>query len=157
MYFLAPLSLDVGLLSFALACQVKHLASLSGVCKAWPWSRVLIAPDPGPYSGLLTIPQVEIFFFPFSFAISCFLWDYSISSPSTPDCGVEVLEGALKVGEEGKTTKATTKPALVACLFFFLIEVVWRKHSLGCCPCLKENADRKKMLCLRSCSALLCA
>lgn len=42
-------------------------------------------------------------------------------------------------------------------VFFFLIEVVWRKHSLGCCPCLKENADRKKMLCLRSCSALLCA
>lgn len=68
-----------------------------------------------------------------------------------------MLEGSLKVGEEGKTTKATTKPALVACLFFFLIEVVWRKHSLGCCPCLKENADRKKMLCLRSCSALLCA
>lgn len=106
LYFLAPLSLDAGLLSFALACQVKHLASLSGVCKAWPWSRVLIAPDPGPYSGLLTIPQVEIFFFPFSFAISCFLWDYSISSPSTPDCGVEVLEGALKVGEEGKNNKS---------------------------------------------------
>lgn len=81
---------------------------------------MLIAPDPGPYSGLLTIPQVEIFFFfPFSFAISCFLWDYSISTPQSGVEGEEVLEGALKVGEEGKTTKATTKPALVACLFLF--------------------------------------
>lgn len=54
-----------------------------------------------------------------------------------------------------KKKKAIINPALV--FFFFLIEMAWREHFLGSCPCLKENANYKKMWCLRSCSALLCA